>query len=336
VGTLVPAVFTLRTAKEAGRSLAGPRAAWRDINAAADSKRGLFVRALTRAAERGRAALDVAALEDAYLQRSQTRMEFVLGYCVGAMEDQLRLDYHDAITATMAAGGQAAARHARNRGGFRVNATAPSLPPILFDLVNPRAVRWASERSSTLITRVSAGTRAAIRRIIAESFSRGIPTAEIARRIRPLIGLTPGSATAVQDFIAAMRANPGRKMWAGKMAVRVPKGGADAEFLRRRGEQYARRLLNLRATTIARTETIAAANEGQRQLWLQAVGRGWLRGDENREWIATPDDRTCPECEDLNGEVAPLDAPFSSGEMSPPAHPSCRCATGLTREKPWH
>jgi hypothetical protein len=49
-----------------------------------------------------------------------------------------------------------------------------------------------------------------------------------------------------------------------------------------------------RAELIARTETMRASNEGQQEAWDQAVEEGLLTGNEQQEWIVTPDDRLCP------------------------------------------
>jgi len=76
----------------------------------------------------------------------------------------------------------------------------------------------------------------------------------------------------------------------GRTVVQVPRV-VTTEFLDRVTARYAQRLLNQRLLNIARTETIAAANEGQRQLWQQAIDRGDLTGRERRAWITTPDDR---------------------------------------------
>lgn len=87
-----------------------------------------------------------------------------------------------------------------------------------------------------------------------------------------------------------------------------------------------------RAEMVARTETMRAANEGQMQLWDQATEAGLLTGDEQKEWIVTPDDRLCPICEPLDGEKTGLDDTFKvDGEEidGPPAHPRCRCTIAL-------
>lgn len=88
-----------------------------------------------------------------------------------------------------------------------------------------------------------------------------------------------------------------------------------------------------RADVIARTETMRASNEGQSQLWGQAVDAGLLTGLEQKEWITTPDDRLCPICEPMDGETVGLNERFSvEGDSidGPPAHPSCRCTLGLS------
>jgi SPP1 gp7 family putative phage head morphogenesis protein len=87
-----------------------------------------------------------------------------------------------------------------------------------------------------------------------------------------------------------------------------------------------------RAETIARTETMRAANEGQIEAWQQAAETGLLTGNESTEWITTPDDRLCPICEPLDGQTTALGGTFEvDGDRvsSPPAHPRCRCTVGL-------
>lgn len=85
-----------------------------------------------------------------------------------------------------------------------------------------------------------------------------------------------------------------------------------------------------RAELIARTETMTAANAGQRLGWEQAVDEGLLSGDERRTWIATGDESTCPICSDLDGTTAKLDGEYPDpGGEGPPAHPRCRCTEGI-------
>lgn len=89
-----------------------------------------------------------------------------------------------------------------------------------------------------------------------------------------------------------------------------------------------------RADLIARTESMTAANEGQAEAWDQAVEAGILNGDEKKTWIVADDQVLCPLCESLADQTVPMDENFEapdSGEQfdGPPAHPRCRCTTGL-------
>jgi hypothetical protein len=83
-----------------------------------------------------------------------------------------------------------------------------------------------------------------------------------------------------------------------------------------------------RAELIARTESMRAANEGQREAWDQAVEAGLLPDDARKVWIAAGD--PCPECEVLDGEEVDLgeDYPGDGGD-GPPLHPNCRCTEGV-------
>ncbi|GAJ12411.1 unnamed protein product, partial [marine sediment metagenome] len=74
-----------------------------------------------------------------------------------------------------------------------------------------------------------------------------------------------------------------------------------------------------RAVRIARTETIAASNQGA----LQAYDQSGVV--EKKEWYCAIDERTCEECSAMHGEVVKLHDNFSGGVDAPPLHPDCRC-----------
>lgn len=83
-----------------------------------------------------------------------------------------------------------------------------------------------------------------------------------------------------------------------------------------------------RADTIARTETMDAANEGLAESWEQAVEEGLLPPGAMKEWIAVGDSLACEDCMGVNGEQVTLDKSFSVGD-DPPLHPNCRCTMGI-------
>lgn len=195
---------------------------------------------------------------------------------------------------------------------LRRGARAVRVADMRFDATNPEAVAWAKRNAATLVTETTAATRLAIRRIIQRTFAEGISSRDAAILIRDVIGLTERQAEAVANF---------RK----KLVERQ----LNKTAVRRRTSRYADKLLRDRATTIARTESMRAANEGQRQLWKQAVSEGYLSSNAQQQWITTPDERLCPVCGPLEGETVNLNASFSGGFTAPPAHPRCRCTVAL-------
>ena len=213
-----------------------------------------------------------------------------------------------------------------------------------FDKTNPEAERWARERAAQLIRDVSDTTRDAVRAVVGKSFKDGIPPRQSAKLIKPLVGLTERDAIAVMNArYDVIKENlrlkdgdikPGKVIEVGGRSIRMPKGGVSLEVIDKLARDYADRLLSKRAFLIARTETIAASNEGQRQLWAQAQADGLLPSDVLRTWITTYDDRTCPTCSGMDGQIRSLGQPFDAGlfgeVMGPPAHPACRCAQGIS------
>lgn len=180
-----------------------------------------------------------------------------------------------------------------------------------FDATNPAAIAWAHDHAAELIKEISDHVQDAIRLTVVQSFEEGIAPRDVAKLIRSNIGLTDRDAGAVMKKQIAWLAD-----------------GVAPEKATARAERYADKLLRSRADTIARTEGMRAANEGQRQLWDQAVDAGLVdAATQQKVWIATDD--ACPECQEVDGETVGLDEDFSVGS-DPPLHPNCRCTIGLT------
>ena len=73
-----------------------------------------------------------------------------------------------------------------------------------------------------------------------------------------------------------------------------------------------------RSELIARTEVIRNSNMAAEESYVQA-------GVEKKQFFVTPDDALCEECAELADEIVPVGEAFSSGDYTPPLHPSCRC-----------
>jgi hypothetical protein len=103
--------------------------------------------------------------------------------------------------------------------------------------------------------------------------------------------------------------------------------------------RYAARLHRQRATLIARTETLRAANLGQQLSWQRAAEAGALVPAEwRRFWILTRDDRTCPHCRKMLAHPGVmLTQSFETDfglVLTPPQHPGCRCTVALRPAEP--
>jgi len=73
-----------------------------------------------------------------------------------------------------------------------------------------------------------------------------------------------------------------------------------------------------RPNMIARTETVRLANEGLVKVFKE-------NDVQEVRWLAAISDRTCPQCEQLNGQVFKLNE-LNQGTNQPPLHSNCRCS----------
>jgi SPP1 gp7 family putative phage head morphogenesis protein len=231
-------------------------------------------------------------------------------------------------------------------------ATNPN--PILafrFDAKHPDALANANAHAARYVTRTAAETRAAMRAIVSRSIDDGIAPRDVAnqirgtllsassgsRMVRTVAGLTRPHALAVDNFRRSLQRlvdpQTNLKRFGPKnrgRAQRLRRGGQAA--VDRKVQRYADRLLRVRADNIARTEIMGSLNAGALEAGRQAQARGVLQ-NPIKKWFVAVDDRLCPICRPLSGEIRTLDEPFSIGLQYPPAHPSCRC-TASVREAP--
>lgn len=242
------------------------------------------------------------------------------------MTRQLEATIESPILGCLRAGASVAASALPRGSGVKVaRVTRPKIT-FRFDRTNPQAVAWAKQHAADLVTDVSTKTRNAIRNVITRSFTENLPPRESARLLRKIVGLTDGQEEALDKLRKALRENPGKIVRMGDRKFRAP---STRTGIRDIIERQSDRMLQNRSTLIARTETIAASNQGQTQLWQQAVAEGVLPRNTKRVWIVTPDERLCPICEGLDGSTSSLNGTFENKFDNPPAHPGCRCTTGL-------
>ncbi len=214
-----------------------------------------------------------------------------------------------------------------------------------FALVNERAVRFATEEAARLVTSISSETEKAIRDIVVRGQREGLNVRLQAQHIRRIVGNTDRDARAIDRFYVSLLDRE-------TSTISLKRAGELAD-------RMSARLLKRRAENIARTETIRAANMGNQLSWQTAMDSGLLPQTTRKVWIATADSRTCPICAVLHDQTISVSSTFDiseratsfertgggesldfqvaskvplknpSAERQPPAHPSCRCTTGL-------
>jgi hypothetical protein len=159
-----------------------------------------------------------------------------------------------------------------------------------FDVVNPLVEVLIREEGLALVDDISDGVREAVRRVIAYGWSDGMPVPAQARLIRNVVGLNERQTSAYNNYAAGLRSK-----------------GLDDNYVEHLTGQYAHRLLTQRAETIARTETIRGTMSAQVAQWRGQANVGLLQADRTKMvWKVTDDDRLCPYCAPMDGQVVDL------------------------------
>ena len=176
--------------------------------------------------------------------------------------------------------------------------------------------------SARRITGIQTTTKDAISAIIMNHHNRGATIDKTARRIRLIIGQPRKSAIASLRMIVQSEARDE----SGKLITNLRE---IEKFVERR----TKRALAIRAMTIARTETIAAANVGREAAWVAMRSEGMLPADAMKKWEARFD-IACKICRELHEhEPILLGSSFSSSFVGfvarPPSHQNCRCGVLL-------
>lgn len=264
--------------------------------------------AFLQAVEDVRGTPKEAALREALATGSVDRVMAVLNI-QGAMETALAAKVLPVLEDVFIAAGRAAPE-----------ATIPSqllggAVSYRFDISNPETLAYLRSYSGEMIREISEETRLAVRQVVADAFAYGGHPREQARTIRTLVGLTRRGAKAVASYESALREEQ-----------------RPEDQIARMVEKYRQKMLKLRATAIARTETINAASAGQRAAWEGAANKGLLNRVTVRiGWGVTDDDALCEICAaipDMNEEGVRLGGDFATPvgpKKGPTAHPLCRC-----------
>ena len=212
---------------------------------------------------------------------------------------------------------------------------APPIPPVVPPMVPPPPLpwvfnpmeegvrRWIEERGAAFVTSSTMDQIEGLRAVIRQAARTGQVVDDLARVIRPMVGLYHGQAVANLNYYNHLIAS-----------------GMSREKALEKALRYAARQHRYRAFMIARTELAFAYNQGA---WLgtkQAIEAGMLP-PMVKVWSTSRDERACPVCAGLDGMRREMDEPFPFRtrlmdpmvRMVPPAHPNCRCSVQFVEKR---
>ena len=246
------------------------------------------------------------AVKDGYLDESIFR-EWSQDYSVMMLEKMVPI-----WTASMEAGAMA----------------QPIITPLefSFDTQTPGVLNWINTRGGNFVTSCTRDQRQAIAALLQKKITEQYTIDELARLIRPCIGLTKDQAKATSrlyDHVKATLEKDHPRMK--KESVR--KKAMDAAV------KYAEKQHRQRAFTIAQTEMAFSYNRGADEGVRQAMNANLL-GVCAKKWCTSGDDQVCPTCAALDGTIIEMDQEFGfkgrvlfpGHKQLPPAHPRCGCA----------
>lgn len=185
---------------------------------------------------------------------------------------------------------------------------------------------WINNYGSEFVTRMTDEGKKAISSMVHYSTSGNMTVDELARVIRPTIGLTKPQSIANAKYYEAVKSNLKEKLLTSN--PKMKETTAEKQAAKRAQEsaaRYAARQHRYRAAMIAQTETAYAYNNAGLELVKQMVENGELP-PMRKVWCTAADESVCPSCAALDGERVGLYEKFSNGLDVPPAHPICHCA----------
>lgn len=203
-----------------------------------------------------------------------------------------------------------------------------------FDTQTPGILNWISERGANFVTVSTQEQKDAIAALLTKKMRENHTVDELARLIRPCIGLTEAQAKANARYYDSIVENL-KKNHPRMKAESIRKKALEA------AQKYAERQHRERAMTIAQTESAFAYHRGADEGIRQARSKNLL-GVVKKRWSTSGDDAVCTTCAALEGIEIDIDKEFDikgkslfqGHRLLPPAHPRCACAVEYIEVEP--
>jgi hypothetical protein len=190
-----------------------------------------------------------------------------------------------------------------------------------YDVSNPSINHYINTKTANLVTLIDNDTKGLIQNTIRRSFSEALSPKRVADIIRPNIGLNERQQIALANFQFGMEQK-----------------GMDQSLIDRNVANYGERLLDQRTMAIASTESRNAVNQGQVDVWQEALAQQLLDPDSEKEWKT--DGAPCEICEPMNGVRVGINESWEvdlgkqgTKEVFIPSetHPNCYCTQLLVK-----
>ena len=193
---------------------------------------------------------------------------------------------------------------------------------------------WITVHGAEWITQMSDEAKEAVSSMIQYTAKGNMTVDELARVIRPTIGLTePQSLANVRFYEETKKRLKEKFMEANPTMKETTAERQAAKRARESALRYAGRQHRERAQMIAETELAYAYNKGADDAIHQAQDEGLLPRMKAK-WSTAADEGVCGICAALDGVEIDLGDSFDykgkvlygGQKQTPPAHPRCRCA----------
>lgn len=193
---------------------------------------------------------------------------------------------------------------------------------------------WITVHGAEWITQMSDEAKEAVSSMIQAAAKGNMSVDELARIIRPTIGLTEPQSLANLHFYESNKERLKQSIM--EKNPQMKEATAEKQAARRAREsslRYAARQHRERAQMIAETELAYAYNKGADDAIHQAQDAGLLP-KMRAKWSTAADEGVCGICAGLDGVEIDLGDSFDykgkslygGQKQTPPAHPRCRCA----------
>lgn len=173
---------------------------------------------------------------------------------------------------------------------------------------------WIQSRGGELISQLSEESRRAVMSIILRGQELHMAPRDVAKGVRPLIGLTERQVQANANY----RDKVYQQYIDGGATPSTAAARADKAAIKYAGKQH-----RYRAETIVLTENAFAYNRGAHMGVSQSIANGYM-GRCEMVWTTAGTNRVCSRCLALKDTV--VGHTDESGVTLPPLHPRCRCA----------